>query len=411
MLFNSLPALDFRVQRAKALSVDDYRTRAQRKLPPMMWALLEGGAEDMVTQRRNESDFQQWNLRQRVLTGAKPEDLSRNVAGTQLALPLVLAPVGLNGAFHWQGELAAARAAESAGIRHISSTAASYSLEEVASNTTENHWFQLYPWGDREFVGELVKRAERLGFSALFVTVDVPTMGNREVERRAGVSLPLPALTPQRMLESVTRPRWVRDYLKHQRVTLRNFVDGSGASMAAQSAARQAGFMRPDMLSWDNLAWLREQWTGPIFVKGITDPEDAVRVVDLGFDGVVVSNHGGRQLDSMSSAISALPEVARAVDGRAQVLLDGGIRRGSDIVKALCLGADACLIGRPFVYGLASAGQAGVEDVLRILREEVERTLILMGCANLDSLDSTWIRQVGEGQARGMEQIHMEQDH
>jgi L-lactate dehydrogenase (cytochrome)/(S)-mandelate dehydrogenase len=380
-------------KRRPPINVDEYRAAAQRTLPEMVWTFMENGAEDEDVVQRNRSDFGRWQLRQRVLTGATGKDLAVRVGGITLSLPLVLSPTGLNGLFNWEGEVGAARAAEAAGIRHISSTGASYSLEEVARATRAAHWFQLYPWGDRSFMDELVGRAERAGFGALFITVDVPVVGNREGEKRVGMTLPLPTLTPQRLFNGALRPRWTYGYLKHQRITLRNFVNDGGASAAARSVMAQAGFMRPELLSWENLEWLRERWSGPAFVKGITEPEDARRVMDLGYDGIAVSNHGGRQLDKMTSAVGALPEIVDAVEGRGQILLDGGVRRGSDVVKALCLGATACMIGRPFLYGLAVGGRHGVADVIEIFRSEIERTLVLMGCESVSRLDRSWLRE------------------
>jgi L-lactate dehydrogenase (cytochrome)/(S)-mandelate dehydrogenase len=360
----------------------------------MPWAYLDGGAEDHVTLDANRAAFARWSLRSRVLSGAEGGDLATRVGGEALALPILLAPTGLTGLAHPQGEVGAARAAERAGTRAIVSTAASYSLEEVAAATAAAHMFQLYPWvdeaaGARDLTESLIARAKRAGYAALVVTVDAPTMGNRERERRAGMGIP-PVLTPRRVIETALHPRWAWGMATRRRVSARNLVAEAGARAGVASAEAQYRFMRPDLV-WDDLAWMRERWSGPFLVKGILDPDDAERAVELGATGVVVSNHGGRQLDGAVASLDALAAVADRIGDRAEVLMDGGIRRGSDVVKALCLGATAVCIGRPFLYGLAVGGGAGVERVLAILREELARTMTLMGVASVRDLDRSWL--------------------
>jgi len=376
--------------------VEDYRRLARRAVPRMVWAYIDGGAEDMRTVAANRTAFDRWQLRQRVLTGYPArDDLSATVAGQALDVPIVLAPTGLTGMTHWSGEVAVARGAERAGTRMVLSSASTYTVEEVAAGATEHHWFQLYPWRDRELMGSLMSRAARVGAPTLVVTVDVPAHGGRELELRHGMATP-PVLTPARVLDAAVRPRWWYGFFRYRRVTVRHLEDEGGVGAAVRSVRRQAGLIRVD-LGWDDVAWMREQWAGRMFVKGILEPEDAVRALDVGADGVVVSNHGGRQLDGAPASLDALPAVAAAVGGRGEVLVDGGIRRGSDIVKALCLGAHAVLIGRPFLYGLAARGEEGVLDVLRILRNELARTMTLMGVHKLRDLDATWLIDTGGG--------------
>ena len=371
-------------------SVDDYRRAAQRALPPIAWAYLEGGAEDERTLLRNVDAFRSWGLRQRVLSGVAEPQLAVNVAGTDLSLPILLAPTGFTGFSHWQGELGAAQAAERCGTRAVISNAATYSLQEIADATSERHWFQLYPWGNnRDHMREMLARAEAGGYHALVVTVDVPVIGGRETELRHGMTLP-PVLTPRRVLECAAKPRWAYRLARHKRFTLRNLVEDDGVRAAVESVRRQQSYFYPEM-SWQDLDWVRSQWNGPVFVKGVMDPDDAETAVSLGVDGIVVSNHGGRQLESGVGTLDVLPQIAQAVGGRAEILLDGGIRRGTDIVKALALGARAVLIGRAYVYGLAVDGSAGVEAVLELLRAELRRTLQLMGCAAVADLDRDWL--------------------
>lgn len=381
----------YRLSAGRALlTVEDYRRAARRAVPDMVWAYIDGGAEDHVTLRRNLAAFQRWGLRQRVLTGVGEPDLHVEIAGVRLSLPVLLAPTGLTGIAHWHGELGAAQAAERFGTRSVVSNAATYTLQEVADGTAESHWFQLYPWGNnRSHMREMLRRAEAGGYHALFVTVDVPTYGLREGEIRRGVGIP-PLLTPRRILDGAIRPRWAYGFVRHKRFSLRNLVDEGGMDAAVRSVQTQAAYIYPDM-SWADLDWVRAQWSGPVFVKGIMDPEDAELAMAMGLDGLVVSNHGGRQLDGAAGALDVLPAIAGAVAGRGHVLLDGGVRRGSDIVKALSLGADGVLIGRPYLYGLAAGGTRGVTDVLEIFRTELQRTMVLMGCRDVRDLDASWL--------------------
>jgi L-lactate dehydrogenase (cytochrome)/(S)-mandelate dehydrogenase len=365
----------------------------------MVWAYVDGGAEDLRTLRANREAFDRWALRTQVLTGNEATDLSVEVAGVRLSLPVLLAPTGVAGISHWTGDVGASTAAEQAGTRAVLSTASSYSIEEVAAATSEDHFFQLYPWADvstgaRALTESFIERAKRAGYRAMFVTVDVPVHGNRETDRRQGMGAP-PVLTPARIASAAIRPRWWYRFLRHQRMSARNLVDEGGARAAVRSVQAQYRYMRPE-LDWSDFAWMREQWSGPLYIKGVLDARDAVRAVDLGADGIVVSNHGGRQLDGAPASLDALPAVVSAVRGRAQVLLDSGIRRGSDVVKALCLGADAVCIGRPYLYGLAARGPEGVGHVLRIFREEICRTMTLMGAARLSDLDESWLCPAGQ---------------
>jgi isopentenyl diphosphate isomerase/L-lactate dehydrogenase-like FMN-dependent dehydrogenase len=386
-----MPALQLKLSsRAAPITVGDFRAVARRRVPGMVWSYIDGGAEDLVTLRANRSAFAAWSLRSRVLTGNRATDLTVDIAGSALSVPVILAPTGMTGLAHWTGEVGAAQAAERAGTRAVISTAASYTPEEVAEATAENHFFQLYPWasaasGARELSRSFINRAQQAGYQALFVTVDVPVHGNREGERRQGMQIP-PVLTPARLLNAATKPRWCYHFLKEQRTSARLLVDKGGTAAAVKSALMQYRFMRPE-LNWDDFSWMREEWRGPLYIKGVLDPDDAARAVDLGADGVVVSNHGGRQLDGAPASLAALPAVVDRVGQLVPVLFDGGIRRGSDIVKALCLGARAVLIGRPYVYGLAADGAAGVERVIEILKEELKRTMTLMGVSSIGELD------------------------
>lgn len=371
------------------LSVDDYRRAARRALPAMVWDYVDGGSDDLSTVRRNQEAFGEWELVPRVLVGVETVDTSATIGNVALDLPILLAPTGLSGLCNWQGEVAAARAAERVGTRAVVSTAASYSPEEIAAATTASHFFQLYPWAStddgRELSASFIDRARDSRFSALVVTVDTATMGHREGEIRRGLGIP-PTLTPGRIIEAAAHPRWTYGFLRHRRVSARLIEDRSGAAAGVRSVRTQLRMMRPD-LRWEDLTWIRSRWEGPLFVKGVLDPVDARRAIELGADGVIVSNHGGRQLDTAQASLRALDRIAAYLGSAAPVLMDGGVRRGTDVVKALCLGARAVLIGRPQLYGLAVGGQAGVEGVLSLLRAELVRAMMLLGVRSVGELD------------------------
>ena len=385
------------------LSIADWRLLARRRLPDLAFNYIESGADDLITAGENETAFRAWRLRQRCLTGVAQPDLTRTMAGERLSLPVALAPTGTPGLTHWQADIAAARGAERQGTRFVLSTASSYTLEEVAEATDAHPWFQLYPFADRAKVGQLIDRAASAGYAALFVTVDVPVVGNREGERRSGLTRPW-LMTPPRVFSMLRRPAWLWHMLRHQRAAAIHYLERQAAPPpglsralrgagddAALSAATQARYMQADLV-WEDLAWMRERWRGKLYVKGVLDADDAARCVDvIGAQGVVVSNHGGRQLDRAVATIDALPAIAARIGNRAEVFLDGGIRRGTDVITALCLGANGVFIGRPWLYGLGAAGQQGVEGVLAVLRQEIERALVLMGCPSVDRLDRSWL--------------------
>jgi L-lactate dehydrogenase (cytochrome)/(S)-mandelate dehydrogenase len=371
------------------LTVDDYRRAARRRLPGMVREYVDGGADDLATLTANRAAFARWEFRPRVLTGHQSPDLSTTVAGVDLDLPVLLAPVGLAGLADWRGDVAAARAAERRGTRHVLSTASSWTIEEVAQSTVKAHFFQLYPHSGRTAT-TLMARAWDAGYRTLMVTVDYPVRGNREGERRTGMGPP-PTLTPVQALRMCRHPAWTYRTLRHRRISARNLVEGGGVAAAVESVEMQERDLSQATLNWDDLTWLRDGWRGRLYVKGVLTPEDAEKAAAYGVDGVVVSNHGGRQLDFSPATLDVLPEIVAAVPNT-EVLLDGGVRRGSDVVKALALGARAVLIGRPYVYGLAVDGQAGVTRVLDILAEEIERTLTLLGAPSVHALDPTWLR-------------------
>jgi L-lactate dehydrogenase (cytochrome) len=359
----------------------------------MIWAYVDDGAEGCRTKIRNEAAFDEYRLRQLCLTGVTAPKLAKRFAGTDLSMPFALAPTGMTGLSHWSGDIACAQAAEAAGIRYTLSGACSYSPEEVAAATQQKHWFQLYCFGDRDSVGKLIERAQSAGYTALFLTVDVPVRGHRESETRTGLTAP-PTMTLGTAWDFMRHPSWTWGALSKKRtvpILYAEMEQARARETDLQRAARvQARMMMTD-LNWDDLRWVRDLWKGRLYVKGVLDPDDAERAVEIGAEGVVVSNHGGRQLDHALASLDALPAIKERLGTRGEVLLDGGIRRGSDIIKALCLGADGVFIGRPYVYGLAAGGAQGVKDVIGLLRADLLRTMVLMGCSDVAELNRSWL--------------------
>jgi L-lactate dehydrogenase (cytochrome) len=373
------------------INLEDVRRIAKRRLPRPVFDFIEGGAEDERSVGANTQAFQEIAFRPRVLRDVSERRLAVRVLGQDLDLPVYLAPAGLARVVHPAGEVAAARGARDAGTAFGLSTASSCPIEDVCAGGDDRTWFQLYLWQSREVVASLIQRAQASGAAALVLTVDVPIVGQRERDLRNGMTLP-PRISVRNGLDAVRRVRWVSGFLTSRPITFENFLD---ATPRDNSAGSLGTFINRDMVNpaatWDDLAWVRELWSGPLAVKGILSADDAKRAVDAGVDAIMVSNHGGRQLDGAVAPIRALPEIVAAVGDRADVMVDGGVRRGSDVVKALALGAKAVGVGRPWFYGLALGGAAGVERVLEILRGEIDRTLALLGCPDAAELDASFL--------------------
>jgi L-lactate dehydrogenase (cytochrome) len=378
------------------VTIEDLRTAARRRLPRALFDYIDGGAEGEVTLRDNQADFQRYRFRPRALVDVSRRDQSTTVLGISIASPLILAPTGFTGMFWPRGEAVAARAAGRKGVIYTASTMSICSMEEIAEAATGPIWYQLYVWRDREIVRMLIERAKAAGYRALVVTVDTPVLGQRERDVRSGLVLP-PRLTALSVLDTLRRVSWLRGFLSHPRPTFGNFVGTAGVSQDAISLATFTTRQFSASIGWDDIEWYRSLWPGPIALKGIMSPEDARRAAERGIEAIIVSNHGGRQLDHAPSPIAALPEIVDAVGGRAEVILDGGIRRGSDVVKAIALGARACMIGKAFNYGVAALGERGVELAIEILQKEIDRALALVGRPTLRALDRTAVqRRAGE---------------
>jgi len=369
-----------------ALNIDDLRLAARRHLPKTIFEFIDGGAQDEITLRRNRADFERHAFMTRVMTDVTTRDLSTTVLGTPTAFPVVMAPTGLAGLLRRRGELAASRAAAKAGVPYCLSTMATCTIEQIAEASPVDRWFQLYVLRDRGITKAMIERARASGCKALVLTVDTKLQGPRERDMRNGFTVP-PKFTLGTMIDFARHWQWLLDVGLGPKVTFRNFegtaVDNRNAVTITQFIAGQYDLA----ISWKDLAWFKSVWGGPVAVKGILSGEDARIAVDHGADAIIVSNHGGRQLDGAISAIRALPGVVDAVQGRAEVILDGGVRRGANVVKALALGARACMIGRAWLYGLACDGEDGVARSLEILRNEVDLCMALLGRTTIPELD------------------------
>ncbi|WP_418315495.1 alpha-hydroxy acid oxidase [Piscinibacter sakaiensis] len=361
---------------ARAASIEDLRQLARKRLPRVVFDFIDGAAGNERTLRENQQCFADWQLMPRVGVDVSDRSLATRIVGHDAKLPLILAPTGLAGMFYPGGEMAAASAAEAAGIPYCLSTNSVASIEEVAAAVPGgDRWFQLYIMKDRGLTDALLERAARSGYRVLCVTVDLPIQGKRDRDVRNSFTVPLRP-RPGTILDVASHPRWLIGLLRSN-VRFGNFVGSEPEGFT--SIAKLVGTLFDPSANWDDIARIREKWKGPVVVKGVLHPDDARRAVEIGCDGVIVSNHGGRQLDQVPASVTALPAIAEAVGGRAEVILDSGVRRGTDILVARALGASACMIGRAFLWGLASGGQAGVTRTIDILRDELDNALALLG--------------------------------
>ena len=376
----------------RVVNIADFRRLAKRRLPAVVFAYIDGGAEDEVTLRENRRAFSDISFRPRQCVAVPSCDLRTTVLGMTFDLPFLLAPVGFCRMFYPRGEVHAARAANDAGTGYILSTFSGTRLEEVREGASGPLWFQLYVPGGRAIAEATIARARASGYKALVVTVDTPVAGMRERDFRHGVrpllqgdiwgSIPY-------AWQFITRPRWVFDYFADGAPCVFPNVELPG--VGAMPCGDVGVLLERTIVTWEDLRWMRDAWQGHVVVKGVHTGDDARRAMDAGADAVVVSNHGGRQLDGVPASLRALPEVLAAVNGRVDVLMDGGIRRGGDIVKAICLGARAVLVGRAYAWALGAAGGPGVARAIDILRTDIVRTMRLLGCPSISDLDRSFI--------------------
>lgn len=363
-------------------TIEDLRRLAVRRVPRMFYDYADSGSWTESTYRANEEDFQRVKLRQRVAMDVEERSISTKMIGFDVAMPVALAPTGLTGMQHADGEILAARAAEKFGVPFTLSTMSICSIEDIAAHTTRPFWFQLYVMRDREFIGRLIDRAKAAGCSALMLTLDLQILGQRHKDLKNGLSAP-PKPTLRNILNLMTKPRWCLGMLGTRRRTFGNIVGHAKGVTDLSSLSAWTAEQFDPTLSWKDVEWVRNRWGGKLILKGILDVDDARMAAASGADALVVSNHGGRQLDGAVSSIAALPAIADAVGSRIEVWMDGGIRSGQDVLKAVALGARGTLIGRAFLYGLGAGGEEGVTRCLQIISKELETTMALCGCRNI----------------------------
>jgi len=377
-----------------ALTIDDLKKMARRRVPKMFFDYADSGSLTESTYQANENDYAKILLRQRIARPLSNRSLKSQMVGQDVAMPIALAPTGLTGMQHADGEMLAAKAAEDFGVPFTLSTMSICSIEDIKSATSKPFWFQLYLMRDHDFSKNLMDRAKAAGVSALVLTLDLQVLAQRHKDLRNGLSAP-PKFTPKHIYQMMVRPLWCMQMLGTRRHTFRNIVGhAKGVDDLGSLSAWTAEQFDPE-LSWDDVQWIKDYWGGTLIIKGINDPEDAKLAVDTGADAIIVSNHGGRQLDGSPSSIRMLPRVMDAVGDKIEVHVDGGIRTGIDVMRARALGAKATHVGRPFLYGLGAGGQAGVTRSLEILRDELDKTMALCGERDIENVGPDNLFEVG----------------
>ncbi|QVQ36056.1 alpha-hydroxy-acid oxidizing protein [Pseudochrobactrum algeriensis] len=370
------------------LEIADLKKLARHRVPKMFFDYADSGAWTESTYRANESDFAKIKLRQRVLVDMTDRSLATTMIGQNVAMPVALSPTGLAGMQHADGEILAAQAAQEFGVPFTLSTMSICSIEDVAAATKKPFWFQLYVMKDRDFVRNLIERAKAAGCSALVLTLDLQILGQRHKDLRNGLSAP-PKFTPKHIWQMMTRPQWCLGMLATQRRTFRNIAGHAKGVSDLSSLSSWTAEQFDPKLNWDDVEWIKKLWGGPLILKGILDEEDALMAAKTGADAIIVSNHGGRQLDGAPSSISMLPRIVDTVGDKVEIHLDGGIRSGQDVLKAVALGAKGTYIGRPFLYGLGAMGKAGVTKALDIIAREADVTMALCGKRRITDVDAS----------------------
>ena len=373
---------------SKAADVGDLRTLAKKRMPAGCFDYIDGAAQDEVTAANNVSSYKNYYFRPRVLRDVAAINTTTTLLGGQIPFPVMIAPTGFDRIAHSQGELAVARAAKRAGIPYSLSTMGTRSIEEVAEVNDGRKWFQVYVWRDKPLLKEMLERAAASGYEGIMITVDTAVLGRRERDVRRGFSLP-PKVGLETIIDGIRHPRWTSDFLRAEPIQFAN-VKGSSAVGDGSTPVTLSDYINSQFdpaLSWSDIEWFRNNWSGMIMIKGVQTVEDAEIAADMKLDGVILSNHGGRQLDYAPAPIDLVAPVADAVGDRTSIICDGGVRRGSDIVKAVAMGADACMIGRAYFYALGAAGERGVDWVLEFLRAGVEHTMALSGVGSIDDLN------------------------
>ncbi len=367
-------------------SIEDLRQRARRRVPKMFFDYADAGSYSQQTLHDNRSDLERIKLRQRILQDVDARDISATILGEKVPLPLALGPIGLGGMMYGDGEIHACRAAQKAGIPYTLSTMSINSIEDVAGAVDKPFWFQLYVMRDRGFIRELIQRAAAARCSALMLTVDLQVLGQRHCDVRNGLTVP-PEIKLKNIIDIMTKPTWALSVLKAKNRTFGNLAGHVKGMESVNSLAAWTASQFDPTLSWKDVEWIKSLWPGKLLLKGILDVEDARIAAKCGADAISVSNHGGRQLDGAPSAISALPKVVDAVGSDIEILFDSGVRTGADMVRALALGARACIVGRSYIYGLGAGGEAGVTHAINVLGKEFDVTMALCGVKNARDID------------------------
>ena len=371
---------------SKYYNIDDLRLLAKKRVPRAVFDYADGGAEDELTKDNNRNAFKKWKFIPDVLVDVAEVDTKTKVLGTEMPFPFALGPTAISYLFHHSGEPAVARAASKKNFPSTLSSIASTNIEDYADASDCSVWYQMYVWKNREISNDFIKRCKEKNYKAIMLTVDVPVGGKRERDLRSGMTIP-PRLTLSSIIDAAFHPSWWWNFIFGPKIKFANVKErfmGKNKNFSNMMTYMNQQF--DPSVTWDEAKEIASMWGGPFAIKGLMNADDAERAIEIGASAIVISNHGGRQLDSAVAPVDVLPEIAERVNGRAEILIDGGIRRGTDIVKAIALGADACLIGRPWVYGLAAKGEKGVDLVIDILSSEVTRTLQLLGCKSINDV-------------------------
>ena len=371
------------------ININDLREAAKTRAHKMVFDYIDGGADDEKTLARNSSAFDDYELLYRVLSGVNSPDLSTTLLGQKMDVPFILSPSAGNRLFHTEGEYGPAKAAEKIGTVYSLATLSSVSIEDIGTATNGPKWFQLYVWKDRGLVKEMLDRAKAAGFTAMFLTVDLPIAGNRERDPKNGFTIP-PKIGPKQIWHALNAPHWTMDYLFSPAIRYANLSSASTAATLNDFVAAQldAGF------NWDDAEWLLGEWNGPTILKGVVRADDAIRAERVGFNAISISNHGGRQLDTSPAPISCLEPIREAVSDKTELIVDGGIRRGTDVLKAIAMGANAVSFARPYLYGLAAGGTEGAIKSVEIIRDAIKRDMILLGEQKITDIDRSFIKSI-----------------
>lgn len=377
---------------SKYYNIDDLRLLAKKRVPRAVFDYADGAAEDELTKDNNRNAFKKWKFIPDVLVDVAEVDTQTKVLGTEMPYPFALGPTAISYLFHHSGEPAVARAASERNFPSTLSSIASTNIEDYADASDCSVWYQMYVWKNREISNDFIKRCKEKNYKAIMLTVDVPVGGKRERDLRSGMTIP-PRLTLSSIIDAAFHPSWWWNFIFGPKIKFANVKErfmGKNKNFSNMMTYMNQQF--DPSVTWDEAKEIASMWGGPFAIKGLMNADDAEKAIEIGASAIVISNHGGRQLDSAVAPIDVLPEIAERVNGRAEILIDGGIRRGTDIVKAIALGADACLIGRPWVYGLAAKGEKGVGIVIDVLSSEVTRTLQLLGCKSINDVSKRHVK-------------------